>query len=85
MYLHLGQETILRTREILGVFDLDTATLSKHTRDYLARAEREGRVKNVSPELPKSFIVTSDGHVFVSQISAATLKKRSGFVDALSV
>lgn len=85
MYLHLGQETVLRTREVLGVFDLDTATLSKHTRDYLAKAEREGRVTNVSPELPKSFIVTSDGRVFVSQISAATLKKRSGFVDALGV
>ena len=38
MYLHLGQDTILRTKEILGIFDLDTATLSKHTRDFLARA-----------------------------------------------
>ena len=40
MYLHLGQDTILRTKEILGIFDLDTATLSKHTRDFLARAYR---------------------------------------------
>ena len=85
MYLHLGQETILRTRDILGVFDLDTATISKHTRDFLAKAEHEGRVTNVSPELPKSFIVTAGGGVFISQISAATLKKRSGFVDALSI
>ena len=54
MYLHLGQETILRTRDILGVFDLDTATISKHTRDFLAKAEHEGRVTNVSPELPKT-------------------------------
>ena len=49
MYLHLGQETILRTRDILGVFDLDTATISKHTRDFLAKSEHEGRVTNVSP------------------------------------
>lgn len=35
MYLHLGQESIVRTRDILGIFDLDTASLSRHTCDYL--------------------------------------------------
>lgn len=80
MYLHLGQDTILRTKGILGIFDLDTATLSKHTRDFLARAEKEGRVVNVTGELPKSFIVTQGqaSGVYITQISAATLKKRSG-------
>ena len=86
MYLHLGQDTILRTKEILGIFDLDTATLSKHTRDFLARAEKEGRVVNVTGELPKSFIVTTGESpaVYISQISAGTLKKRSGYVDGIS-
>ena len=55
MYLHLGQECIIRTKEILGIFDLDSSTLSKHTRDYLARAEKEGRVVNVTAELPKRY------------------------------
>ncbi|MEG2931249.1 MAG: DUF370 domain-containing protein, partial [Ruthenibacterium sp.] len=60
MYLHLGQDSIIRTRDILGVFDLDTTTLSRHTRDYLAAAEKSGVVVNVTTELPKSFIVTVD-------------------------
>lgn len=79
MYLHLGQEVVIHTKEIVGIFDLDTATLSAHTRDYLARAEKSRRVVNVSPELPKSFIVTGgeNGRVYISQISAATLLKRS--------
>lgn len=83
MYLHLGQDTILRTRDILGIFDLDTSTLSRHTRDFLARAEQAGRVVNVTTELPKSFIVTAGKTptVYISQISAATLKKRSGYLD----
>lgn len=59
MYLHLGQESIVRTRDILGIFDLDTASLSRHTRDYLAAAEKAGRVVTVTGELPKSFIVTT--------------------------
>lgn len=85
MYLHLGQETILRTREILGVFDLDTATVSKHTRAFLAAAEKRGQVVNVTSELPKSFIVTAGSRpkVYISQISAATLKKRSSYVETI--
>ncbi|MFQ8832038.1 MAG: extracellular matrix regulator RemB [Ruthenibacterium lactatiformans] len=86
MYLHLGQESIVRTRDILGIFDLDTASLSRHTRDYLAAAEKAGRVVTVTGELPKSFIVTTGESpaVYISQISAGTLKKRSGYVDGIS-
>ena len=52
MYLHLGQDTVVRTSSIIGVFDLDNTTVSKHTRSFLAKAQQEGRVVNVSAELP---------------------------------
>ncbi len=86
MYLHLGQESIVRTKDILGIFDLDTATISKHTRDYLTAAEKTGRVVNVTSELPKSFIVMTGENptVYISQISAGTLKKRSGYLEDIS-
>jgi regulator of extracellular matrix RemA (YlzA/DUF370 family) len=79
MYLHLGQDTIVMTDRILGVFDLDNTTVSKHTRDYLGRAQREGRVIDVTYELPKSFIVCeNDGieKIYLSQMSPATLLRR---------
>ena len=80
MYLHLGQESCIRTSEIVGIFDLDNASTSKETRAFLARAQKEGRVVNVSPELPRSFLVSAAGahNVYICQISAATLKKRNG-------
>ncbi len=83
MYLHLGQESIIRTRDILGVFDIETTSISKHTRDFLAVAEKRKQVVNVSAELPKSFIVTvgKTPTVYISQISASTLKKRSGYIE----
>lgn len=91
MYLHLGQETIIRTRDILGVFDLDTTTVSRNTRDFLAASEKRGEVVNVTQELPKSFIVTVQAtqksarkqtqSIYISQISASTLKKRSGYIE----
>lgn len=82
MYLHLGQDTVVRSRDIVGIFDMDNTTLSKHTRAFLADAQKGGRVFNVSMELPKSFVVCvgrdRDEIVYISQISAATLRKRLG-------
>ena len=83
MYIHLGQETVVKENEIIGIFDMDTATVSKSTRDFLSRAEKEGEVINVSFELPKSFILCGNKKrkkVYISQISSATLFKRSGFI-----
>ena len=80
MYFHAGQDFVLNTRDVLGVFDLDNSTVSKHTRDFLARAQKEGRVVNVSMELPKSFVVCRDKEgetVYLSQLSSATLLRRS--------
>lgn len=82
MYLHLGQSTVVRSDNIIGIFDLDNTTVMKSTRDYLASAEKNGEVVNVSYELPKSFIVCNKKNekskkVYISQISPSTLVKRS--------
>ena len=80
MYLHLGQATIVPDREIVGIFDLDNSSYSHLTRKFLEQAQREGRVVNVSDELPKSFVLcqTPDGpKVFISQLSTATLLRRA--------
>ena len=80
MYLHLGQDTVVTTDKIIGIFDIDRCTISKKTRDYLTAAEKAKRVINVSYELPKSFVVceSDDGvTVYISQISAKTLLSRS--------
>lgn len=57
MYLYLGGNRLVRQAEVVGVFDLDTATVSRHTRDFLTKAERDGRVETVSYELPKAFVL----------------------------
>lgn len=79
MYLHLGQDTVVRFRDIVGIFDIENASISKFTKEFLRTSEQGLQVVNVSYELPKSFIVCQNGEtttVFISQISPATLKKR---------
>lgn len=80
MYLHLGQDTVITTDTILGIFDIDACTISKKTRDYLTNAEKQKRVVNVSFELPRSFVVCEKNSkitVYISQLSTKTLIKRS--------
>lgn len=85
MYIHLGQETVIKSSDVIGIFDLESTTISKNSRDYLTKAEKNGEVLTVSYELPKSFIVCSDKKreqkVYISQISSTTLQKRAEFID----
>lgn len=88
MYLHLGMDKVITFDEIIGIFDLETTTVSKNTRDYLAKAEKSGIVENVCYDLPKSFIVCrnkkGEDKVYIAQISSSTLLKRTGYVDSLN-
>ncbi len=88
MYLHLGQDIVIRMEDIVGIFDLETSTISNTTRDYLSAAQKAGRVVSISDGMPKSFVLccgkTGKTTVYTSQISTATLLKRAGFSDGIS-
>ena len=82
MYLHLGENTIVRKKDIVGIFDLDTTTVMKSSRNYINKAEKEKRAVTVSFELPKAFVVTSKKGtkkqtIYISQLSSLTLEKRA--------
>ena len=84
MYLHLGQEIVVRSEEIVGIFDLEKATVSKRTKEFLSAVSKQGEVVTVSYEMPKSFIITEKNGqrtVYISQISTATLRKRAGHAE----
>ncbi len=76
MFLHLGEDTVVCGDEIVGIFDIDTSTVKKVTRDFLSKAEKDKRVIYVNFDLPKSFVVTKN-FVYVSPINTATLLRRT--------
>ena len=77
MFLHAGNNKTIKEDEIVGIFDTDTATVDEITKEYLRRAEKEGRSELIVLELPKSFIVTTDNRVYYSQISTQSLSGRA--------
>ncbi len=79
MYLSIGGDMAVRDRAVIGIFDLDNTSWSRHTRSFLAEAERQGEVVDVSGALPKSFLLTEEfgmSRVYLTQFNAAALEKR---------
>ncbi len=87
MYLHLGQEIVVNQRDIVAIFDMDTSTISKNTRDFLKKAEEKKIVFNISDNIPNSIVICTilgSEVVYISQISTQTLYKRMSFLDIYS-
>lgn len=75
VYLHIGNNYSVDVREIIGIFDMDNTTVTSYTKKLLDIAEKNKKIFLATYELPKTFILTND-KVYISQLSASTLKKR---------
>ena len=42
MYLHLGQDTVVKLSEVVAIFDLENASIAKATKRYLDVYKRQG-------------------------------------------
>jgi hypothetical protein len=79
MYLHVGNGKSVRKDRIIGIFDLDTATVTKAGKDFIATMEKEGRLVYEDFDLPRSFLLTeeADGYIIrLSRISTGGLRVR---------
>ena len=73
MYLHAGNNKNIRINNIIGIFDMDTATVSGETKKFIRKCDHNGKAVYISEEIPKSFILCDDGNIYISQISPSSL------------
>lgn len=87
MYIHLGNNVMIKSKDVIGIFDLDSTSVSKRTRNFLKVSEKKKQIESVSLDLPKSFVVCAkerkENKVYLSQLSSLTLQKRSGYIESL--
>ncbi|MBQ9783703.1 MAG: DUF370 domain-containing protein [Clostridia bacterium] len=79
MFLHVGNNKNIRVRDVIGIFDMDNATLSAVTRKFLSTRQKQLMVEIAAVELPKSFILFEENGLYkicFSPISSAALKGR---------
>ena len=80
MYLHIGNKKSVKDDKIIGIFDLDTATVSNISKDFINRKQKLGLVEYDNADLPRSFVLyVEDGEsrVKLSRISTVGLKLRA--------
>lgn len=82
VFLHVGNNLTIRTKDIIGIFDADTATVSAVTKKYLSVADEKKAVRFAIDEIPKSFVIYREKNgayrVCFSQLSTAALLGRTG-------
>ena len=79
MYLHIGNGVSVKEKNIIGIFDLDTATVSKITKKYISENEKKGKVEYTDFDLPRSFVLCEEKECYkirLSRISTPGLNQR---------
>ncbi len=81
MYLHVGNGRTIKKRCIIGIFDLDTATVSPSSKTMMQHMSRDGRVAYTDDDLPRSFVLYEEKdksyHIQLSRISTSGLYGRA--------
>lgn len=81
MYIHLGDDCVVSTREIVAIVDYKMRS-SSVVEEFLQKQEKQ--IISLSQGAPKSIVVTTES-VYYSPLSSSTLKKRASFVIEIEV
>ena len=80
MFCHIGNGKSVPKKDIIGIFDLDSSTVTKQGKEFINRKEKEGLVEYDDEDLPRSFVLCEEGgkyKVKLSRISTHGLKQRA--------
>ena len=59
IYLNVGSGKSIPERDIVGIFDMDTASVGKETKQFLSMMQKRGSVISDLGDIPKSFVMYS--------------------------
>lgn len=79
MFVNLENEISIKKKEIIGIFNLDTASVSPVTKDFLKKAGGDMKIVYASKRVPESFVLADNGFnesVYMSSFSVDTVLGR---------
>ena len=80
MYIHLGRDYVLNDRDVIGIFSLETTTITPRGREFLNYAQKNGAVVTLSDDLPQCYVLADGGlvdAVYLSELSSAAMRRRA--------
>ena len=80
MYIHLGRDYVLNDRDIIGIFNLETTTITPRGREFLNYAQKR-QVLTRARAIETQCYVLADGGlvdaVYLSELSSAAMRRRA--------
>ena len=87
MYLHIGNGESVKEKEVIGIFDLDTSTVSSITKKYISENQKMGLVEYSDSDIPRAFVLVEEKKekykIKLSRISTTGLKLRAENKESL--
>ncbi len=82
MYLHLGSDYMVKNSEIIAIFNLRDQQSNIYN-DYVEKYRHKYRIVDLSEDSNFSSCILTEDTIYLSAISALTLKKRleEGFLS----
>ncbi|MBP2243141.1 hypothetical protein J2Z40_003729 [Cytobacillus eiseniae] len=74
MYIHVGEDILVRSKDIIAILDKASVNSSKYVEEFLEC--RKQSIINLSKGSFKSIVITSK-EIYFSPLASGTLKKRS--------
>ncbi|WP_096438047.1 extracellular matrix regulator RemB [Alteribacter populi] len=76
MFIHLGGDTVIRSKDVVAILDHQSRGLSQDNQTFLTRCSKDKDTTEISSDIIKSVVVTEE-RVYLSPISSLTLKRRA--------
>ena len=79
MYLHIGKDYIIKSKEIIGIFNIDYVKNTKEYKGMIEKLKDEGNLKNIADNQNKTFILTEKDSIvkgYITNIGTTTIGKR---------
>ncbi|WP_100374339.1 extracellular matrix regulator RemB [Bacillus sp. FJAT-45037] len=84
MFIHLGGDIIIRSKEIIAILDRDVEDMSMVTKTYLEKENELKRCTVISEDYIKSIVITDEA-IYFSPVSSLTLNKRAQAVSEIDL
>ena len=79
MYLHIGKDYIVKSKEIIAIFNIDYVKNTKEYKAMYKSLEEAGNIVFVSDKKGMSFILTEENNIkkaYITNIGVNTIAKR---------
>lgn len=80
MFLHLSNNESVRKRDVVGIFNLETASVQTDTKNFLKQSQKDMRTVTLGRDIPEAFVLCDDEYaetVYFTCVSSETLRRRT--------